>query len=151
MEEVKRWMDDEKEDKAEETGDLYDTLIGLAEEVESIEKLKDSINELFRDKSSYNAVACSTVHKAKGLEWNRVFLLIDTFNMKNEENRNILYVAITRAKQELVYVTSVKDEVKTEQKKTEQKKTETTPVLPRLGGPRTSNDGATVPYFDLDD
>ena len=76
-------------------------------------------------------ILLSTVHRAKGLEWDRVFLLHDTFpvhptfwlkyaNRRNAnkwaeekaayvmqtevEEKNILYVAITRAKRELIYV-----------------------------------------------
>ena len=56
----------------------------------------------------------STVHKAKGLEAHRCYLLqSDLFNRasnkaklawQKEQERNILYVAVTRAKEELVYM-----------------------------------------------
>jgi superfamily I DNA/RNA helicase len=52
-------------------------------------------------------VVCSSVHKAKGLEWNKVCLLEDTFRTKTAEGEeaNIYYVAVTRAKSVLVRAT----------------------------------------------
>lgn len=50
-------------------------------------------------------MVCSSVHKAKGLEWNKVVLVADTFKKGTEgEEANIYYVAVTRAKQTLVQV-----------------------------------------------
>jgi len=66
-----------------------------------------------------NSVILSTIHNAKGLEWDVVFLvgLCDTHfpshinnGMKNiEEERRLFYVAITRAKRYLHFVYSLKD------------------------------------------
>jgi superfamily I DNA/RNA helicase len=54
------------------------------------------------------AIVCSSVHKAKGLEARRVFVLTETLYCQgkriNQEERNIHYVAITRAKEVLVLV-----------------------------------------------
>lgn len=71
----------------------------------------DAINSLFEQGKG---VVLSTVHKAKGLEASRAFLLntslFDSFASKakqswqREQERNIKYVAITRAKNELVYM-----------------------------------------------
>ena len=45
----------------------------------------------------------STIHRAKGMEWDKVFVLDwDTSRDSEEEIRNLRYVAITRAKEELV-------------------------------------------------
>ncbi|HYH16096.1 MAG TPA: 3'-5' exonuclease, partial [Flavisolibacter sp.] len=44
----------------------------------------------------------STIHKAKGKEFNNVFLLLDNFDISNNECKRQVYVAITRAKQNLV-------------------------------------------------
>lgn len=51
-------------------------------------------------------IVCSTIHKAKGLEAGRVFILTDTFrkDATSIEEANIRYVAITRAQRELVWV-----------------------------------------------
>ena len=81
---------------------------GLGEFVEEI--------TLFADKENQkNGVTVSTIHAAKGLEWSRVYLPVLNdghlpMNIKNdnephnfaiEEERRLLYVAITRAKKEL--------------------------------------------------
>jgi len=154
---VAKLFEEEDEDKAEKIVDKYTTIIDLAKDARSIEGLKSLITSLFQEKSPIRAVPCSTVHKAKGLEWNRVFLLKNTFSTKTEENRNILYVALTRAKKELFYVVenpSQSDAVKIAKPilspaidvvNTPQIK------LPRLGGPAPSKDGTFVPYYDIDD
>jgi superfamily I DNA/RNA helicase len=59
-------------------------------------------------------VCLSTVHKAKGLEAQRALLLQHELygvfagrakqRWQREQERNALYVALTRAKQELVYM-----------------------------------------------
>ncbi len=51
-----------------------------------------------------------SVHRAKGLEWRRVFVLADTLRDDKEEELNIKYVAITRAIDELVWVVKSKAE-----------------------------------------
>jgi len=55
-------------------------------------------------------VVLSTTHKAKGLEWDRVFLLSSTYRITTGagEEANIYYVAVTRAKSELYLVGATK-------------------------------------------
>lgn len=48
-----------------------------------------------------NAVLVTSCHGAKGLEFRKVILLTDNFNI-NESERRLFYVAMTRAKEELV-------------------------------------------------
>jgi ATP-dependent DNA helicase RecQ len=48
-----------------------------------------------------NAVLVTSCHGAKGLEWSQVILLTDDFPT-NESERRLFYVAMTRAKSELV-------------------------------------------------
>lgn len=43
----------------------------------------------------------STIHKAKGKEFDNVFLLLDEFDANSDNNKRQLYVAMTRAKQKL--------------------------------------------------
>lgn len=53
-----------------------------------------------------NMVLCSSIHKAKGLEADRVFLLLNTLYLRGEtpEEHNIHYVGATRAKSRLTLV-----------------------------------------------
>ena len=77
----------------------------LAYDCNSIHEMKVKISELFNDDDDENRVILSTVHRAKGLERNIVFILNSTFFNSNQEEKNIKYVAITRSASELYYVT----------------------------------------------
>ncbi len=46
-------------------------------------------------------IIVSTIHKAKGKEFDNVFLMLDNFNENSEDSKRLLYVAMTRAKQNL--------------------------------------------------
>lgn len=95
---------------------LHDKLIdGIKEEkdflISFFEQEKDSdlefcmnrIESLFTDDKG-NFVILSSVHKIKGLESDSVILLGETFKKTSPEEKNILYVAITRSKRELLFV-----------------------------------------------
>lgn len=85
--------------------DKYECLVQLAEDAKNLEEVKDNIKALFQDISDEDKVVFSTVHKAKGLERENVFLLNWTFKPdKNQEEANIKYVAITRSKNRLYFV-----------------------------------------------
>lgn len=88
--------------------DKVNTLLFLAEVSDSIDGLRDNIQKIFTDKLS--GIVLSTIHKAKGLEANRVFIirpdLIPLPNSKKwqyVQEKNLEYVAITRAKTDLIY------------------------------------------------
>ena len=50
-------------------------------------------------------VKLMTIHKSKGLEFDHVFILNrDLINLKDPQDRNVLYVGQTRAKQSLTYI-----------------------------------------------
>jgi len=71
----------------------------------TVNELCQKIEEVFSDTDSTGYVLCSTVHKAKGMERPRVWVLADTFRLgSNREEDNIYYVAITRAQKVLVFV-----------------------------------------------
>lgn len=91
--------------KLEALRDQAETLITIAEGAVSVSDLVNRIEALFTDDGlgSAGIITCSSVHKAKGLEANRVFVLRKTIRKGGEED-NIAYVAITRAKEELVWV-----------------------------------------------
>ena len=65
-----------------------------------VEFIRESKFEDFyaRDK---DVVFVSTIHKSKGREFDRVFLLLEGFRAASDEERRKLYVGITRAKQQL--------------------------------------------------
>lgn len=58
-------------------------------------KLEDFFNE------NGETIFVSTIHKAKGREFDNVFLMLDNFKLTTEEKKRQLYVAMTRAKQNL--------------------------------------------------
>jgi len=84
---------------------IYDKaqmLITLTDGAPSVHEVTARIESLFADKGEH-MIVCSSVHKAKGKEADKVFILRDTLRAGGEED-NIAYVAITRAKRELVWV-----------------------------------------------
>jgi DNA helicase-2/ATP-dependent DNA helicase PcrA len=100
----KRKHDDEL---MKQVHDQEQTLAALAEGLNSIGEIEDRIKTLFcdSDENSKPAVILSTVHKAKGLEWDKVFILRGTFLRRHtREEQNIYYVALTRAKKHLVFL-----------------------------------------------
>jgi len=82
-------------------------ILALAQGEATPEAICRRIETLFRDEDQTSVITCSTVHKAKGLERDRVWLLEGTFNPHGgRQEKNIYYVAVTRAKKELYQVYS---------------------------------------------
>lgn len=85
-------------------------VIALADGCENTDQLQSRITNLFPpDDDARPSVVCASVHRAKGLEADNVFLLTWTFKSSPEtagvdDESNILYVAITRAKKRLAWV-----------------------------------------------
>jgi hypothetical protein len=106
-----------KSDSAAETmRDKFDSLLSILESLPSsmpIPEVAKSIDELFSD--GPGQVFLSTIHKAKGREFPSVILLspelipsrFATLDWQIEQEYNLLYVAITRAQQELFYVHAI--------------------------------------------
>jgi len=95
--------------------DKVDTLLFLAEKSVSIDELKKRISTIFTE--DVEGIVLSTVHKAKGLEADRVFIIRpDKLPLPNKkpwqamQEQNLHYVAITRAKTELIYDRTWSDE-----------------------------------------
>jgi DNA helicase II / ATP-dependent DNA helicase PcrA len=91
--------------------DRISTLDVLMEECRTVRDVKLRIGKIFSDNTS-PGVTFMTIHKTKGLETNRVFILKPNLLphpaakqewMKKQE-KNLAYVAPTRARQELYYV-----------------------------------------------
>ena len=59
-------------------------------------KLEDFYNE------SGETIFVSTIHKAKGKEFDNVFIMLENFNSTTDEAKRQLYVAMTRAKRNLM-------------------------------------------------
>lgn len=77
----------------------------LCEGATSLDEVRDNIKNLFNDGDDSNRVILSSTHKAKGLERKKVFLLTWTYRRgMNREEDNLWYVAVTRAKSELLLV-----------------------------------------------
>jgi len=102
--------------------DKLDTMIILIERVQSLGKddlysLEALITSMFTDSTDKNVpdiVTLSSIHKAKGLEWDTVYWLGNaqfspskyaTQDWMVEQERNIQYVACTRARKELIHLT----------------------------------------------
>jgi DNA helicase-2/ATP-dependent DNA helicase PcrA len=115
IEKVTRWEDKQvarigadshksAESQIEVVRDKADMIRELAQGMSGPVEMAERIEALFSDDGG-PSVVCSSVHKAKGLEADRVFILTETLGRKNNrEEQNIIYVAITRAKSTLVWV-----------------------------------------------
>lgn len=84
---------------------------GLAEESSrfTTQDLRLRLEKVFdTSKKPEDSITFSTIHSAKGLEARRVFILSETLylygNVLDDEEKNLEYIAITRAKEELVWV-----------------------------------------------
>ena len=109
------WLDDWKQKEIDRlrsknrstfiVQDKVECLNALCEDAKSLDDVKQNIKEFFND-DDYNTIICYTIHGAKGLECNNVFILKNSFRMygSEEEEKNIEYVSITRSKDKLYYV-----------------------------------------------
>ena len=95
--------------------DKVTTLLFLARVSDSILDLKHKIKSIFTDE--IQGIVLSTVHKIKGLEANRVFIVRpDLLPMQTAkpwqyiQEKNLEYVAYTRAKLDLIFDTEWVDE-----------------------------------------
>lgn len=104
--EVDRMLKAGREERIEGIRDQAEMLISLTENARSVRDVEDKIDALFTDDGLGQAgvITCSSVHRAKGLEADKVFVMRDTLRAHNQEELNIQYVAITRAKSTLVFV-----------------------------------------------
>ncbi|MCZ2224430.1 MAG: ATP-binding domain-containing protein [Chitinophagales bacterium] len=85
--------------------DKYECLDSLCHEVNGIAELRNMIQKLFIDVDDKDKVILSTIHKAKGLEANNVFIISSTLRKGvNQEENNLVYVAITRSKENLFFI-----------------------------------------------
>jgi len=94
--------------------DHNDTVSSFLEKISTIEEIVKQKNE----KEEKEGVALSSIHASKGLEFETVYLadiydkvcprtLSGEDNVLYEEERRILYVAMTRAKNKLVFINAM--------------------------------------------
>lgn len=108
--EVKKLLDAEKNQQAQSLKDKVDTVIALADGCDAIYEIEAKIKTIFSDHSE--GVVFSSVHKAKGLEAERVFILepglmphpMAKRDWEMTQEINIKYVAYTRSLDTLVFV-----------------------------------------------
>lgn len=117
--ELEKWRGKGREDKAEWVGEKVGILRDLMEDVEGgepVRKLVQRLEMTFGEGqySGQDLVRLCTIHRAKGREWDRVFILGQNRYQPSkwaktkadlDGERNLQYVAVTRAKRELVEVT----------------------------------------------
>lgn len=94
----------------------------LMEEVSNVTQLISLIQKIFTDDTK--GIMLSTIHKSKGLENDRIFFLCPelipskyaTQDWMIEQEMNLKYVAITRAKSTLIYVSGAefREDIKSE-------------------------------------
>jgi DNA helicase II / ATP-dependent DNA helicase PcrA len=117
---LENWKDEEverllaKKINTDNVLDRYECLVSLCEEHKTLDEVSNKIDHLFDDTDEKNIVILSSVHRAKGLERDNVFILRWTFRQwlddklefieKPNEEANIAYVAATRAKKSLYIV-----------------------------------------------
>lgn len=103
--------------------DEHETFIVLSEDLVNPLNTEASVGEIIKKCSMFSpdqkknkkkdCITLSSVHRFKGLERDRAFILEDTFGVSTDENlsenpieeeSNLMYVAITRAKDHLTFV-----------------------------------------------
>ena len=94
--------------------DKVESILAVGENESNMGKVKDILNGMFTKDRRENAVMLSTAHRSKGLESDRVLILLPDklplywkgqLDWEYQQERNLQYVAYTRAKKELVFVT----------------------------------------------
>lgn len=110
---VRKWAVDEVKSlettgaeprKVDMVNDKQKTVVALCHGITTVSDLIRRIDVLFSETAEAK-VACSTVHKAKGLEAENVFIWVPSFKESRKiEDDNIKYVALTRAKKRLYFV-----------------------------------------------
>jgi DNA helicase II / ATP-dependent DNA helicase PcrA len=108
--EIPKLIAAEKATKAQMLQDQIDTLVALADGCNSVGELENRIQTVFSDDNE--GVVFSSVHRAKGLEAKRVFILrpdlmphaLAQQPWELQQEQNCMYVAYTRAKEALYFV-----------------------------------------------
>lgn len=109
--EVSRLRELERDEQVEEVNDRAATVVCLSEGERKVADVIAKCQTLFADRDDSKKIVCSTVHKAKGLERPHVWMIGETFRLwkgdRYQEERNLYYVAVTRAQERLSIVGEV--------------------------------------------
>lgn len=114
VEALREWLDRYLEERLETITD-GDAIEAIKDKIETIKNFSlgfdyarevvKYIRNVYTDDVKEKSVILSTVHRAKGKEAKRVFLLWESFLRRDgDEERHIAYVAVTRSASELYYV-----------------------------------------------
>jgi len=109
--------EDVRKRKLDEISDQVEVLQAIAEGCANVAEIVTRCDTLFGDDPADGRprghVVLSSVHKAKGLDAERVYVLASTLSTRNQEEKNIAYVAYTRAKAQLTLVREALDTLPT--------------------------------------
>lgn len=120
--EVAKAMAKKDDAKVERINDQIDTLLVLIERTRdqggsTVDDLKVIVESMFADDVAGDVVTLCSLHRSKGREWDTVYILgLNEFfgrgeqEWMQEQEVNLLYVGVTRAKATLINVTGVKEE-----------------------------------------
>ncbi len=95
--------------------DRFTCLNQLADSSSSLKEMKDLVERLFTDTDESNRIMLSSVHRFKGGECDKVFVLMYTLRKAPQEELNISYISMSRSKSELYLVYKDKKEKKDKQ------------------------------------
>ena len=92
--------------------DMINALEILAEGINTSEEIIDKIDEIFPKRDKKDGISLSTIHKAKGLEANNVYIACESLmpsksakkDWEIRQEYNLMYVAYTRAKNTLGFI-----------------------------------------------
>lgn len=81
----------------------------------SVEKVRSELEKMFNDDKQAEGIKLMTIHKSKGLESDKVFILHPSLipskyaeqKWEKEQEENLKYVAYTRAKTHLIFINDV--------------------------------------------
>ena len=114
---LERWQERQlkhsKTDSATDAiNDRFECLKFFADNCDTVEQIGEKIDLIFKEDQG-EGFKLSTVHKSKGLEFRNTFILDNSNFMKTHPNmksweyqqlKNLYYVAMTRAKEKLIFV-----------------------------------------------
>lgn len=107
----------DKTEKIDNMMQKSDILSALSKGLTTTEQLRARVKTIFKDTGE--GIVLSTIHKAKGLENDNIFILCPelipsqfaTQEWQLQQENNLMYVAITRAKSKLIYISDYKETI----------------------------------------